>query len=422
LLRKRRAPAAGRGNSNGNGKSKNNDNSKNNSKGNSMAIVHVAFKSSSSAPPAAAHADYIMRDGQYAQRGSVELVESGNLPEFTKSNPRAFWLAADTHERANGRTYTELQIALPRELSSTQSAELARQAAREFMGDRFAYTMAIHTPVASDKIEQPHLHLMFSERAIDERTCSLPEEQFFKRNGAKKDREWNDREKPEEIRSKWCEMMNGAMERAGLDERVDGRSYVEQGRYDLEALKEPKLLGGEGREAVQLREQVEELREKRAEVPAPHLDQSAAIRELEKQAEAEVAQIEQRLEMELSVLDRLIEKARELTAEVKERATEFVREIAGRVESIFGKGNAESVASASELEQARPPTPSSEAVPLDQGLAEPDKKLSLEEAIDAMLKAFDQKMEADDRSQQEKQPGQEQEISPGHDKDFEIEM
>ena len=127
-----------------------------------MAIVHVAFKSSSKAPSAAAHADYIARDGQYQQRGGVELVESGNMPAFAQDDPHAFWVAADTHERANGRTYTEIQLALPRELDSAEREELAREATRELMGERFAYTMAVHVPLAQDNIEQPHMHLMFS--------------------------------------------------------------------------------------------------------------------------------------------------------------------------------------------------------------------------------------------------------------------
>jgi hypothetical protein len=56
-----------------------NDNRSRNRKGknNRMAIVHVAFKSSSTAPPAAAHAQYLAREGQYQQRGGVELIESG---------------------------------------------------------------------------------------------------------------------------------------------------------------------------------------------------------------------------------------------------------------------------------------------------------------------------------------------------------
>ena len=191
------------------------------------------MKSSSTAPPAAAHAQYIARDGQYQQRGGLELVESGNMPEFARENPHSFWEAADAFERKNGRAYTELQIALPRELEPAQRHELARETARELLGERFAYTLAVHTPLAKDNIEQPHMHLMFSERVVDSNTQSLSEEQFFKRNGAKKDPEWNSRDKPMEVREKWVEMMNAAMERHGHiqdpAQRLDARSWADQG-------------------------------------------------------------------------------------------------------------------------------------------------------------------------------------------------
>ena len=39
------------------------------------------------------------------------------MPEFARENPQSFWEAADAFERKNGRAYTELQIALPRELA-----------------------------------------------------------------------------------------------------------------------------------------------------------------------------------------------------------------------------------------------------------------------------------------------------------------
>ena len=237
-----------------------------------MAIVHVAFKSSSKAPPAAAHAQYIARDGQYQERGGLELVESGNMPEFAQADPHSFWVAADAYERANGRTYTELQIALPRELDPAQRQELAREATRELLGDRFAYTLAVHTPLAKDNIEQPHMHLMFSERAVTEATRELPEERFFKRNGAKKDPEWNDRNKPEEVREKWVTMMNAAMERHGHEQRLDARSWAEQGREDLAELRELKTLQGDGPEAVARHQEIDEQRRQRAELPAPHLD------------------------------------------------------------------------------------------------------------------------------------------------------
>ena len=50
--------------------------------------------------------------------------------------------------------------------------------------------MAIHTPLAQDNLDQPHSHLMFSERAVTEATRAMPEERFFNRNGAKKDPAW----------------------------------------------------------------------------------------------------------------------------------------------------------------------------------------------------------------------------------------
>lgn len=314
-------------------------------------------------------------------------------------------MAADAHERANGRAYTELQIALPRELNPEQRGELAREVTRELMGDRFAYTMALHTPLAKDNIEQPHMHLMFSERAVDERTRELAEDRFFKRNGAKKDPSWNDRNKPEEVREKWVEMMNGAMQKAGIEQRLDARSWAAQGREDLAALREPKLLGGVGVEAEELREQVDALRRQREELPAPHLDQAAAVLELEKRADAEIARIEQRRDAEISILDKLIEKARELAVEVKERAVAAARNVAERVESLFGKGKEESlaeIAPAQAQEQARPPTRQLEEQ-LDQGLAGLDRRLALEASLDAQLANLDMRMEAAAKAQQEKE-------------------
>ena len=353
-----------------------------------MAIVHVAMKSSSSAPPSAAHADYIMREGQYSRRGGVELVESSNLPEFAQSDARQFWQAADTHERANGRTYTELQIALPRELGSASRAELARSAAREFLGERFVYTMAIHSPVASDKIEQPHLHLMFSERIVDERTRVLPEELFFKRNGAKKDREWNDRTKPEEIRAKWCEMMNRAMESEGIEVRVDPRSWAEQGREDLAALVEPKELGGHGAEAVERRDEIALLREQRQELPLPHLSGAAAVQVLEREAGEQIAEIEQKLEEELSILEKLIATARQVAEAAKaalDRAAEGLRAFLDGVGEFERKADVEMARKKMEAERleafAKPRAPSRED--LDRQLREialararyPDRKI-----------------------------------------------
>ena len=327
-----------------------------------MAIVHVEMKSSSQAPPAAAHAAYIARENQYARRGGLELAESGNMPAFARDDPHRFWEAADAYERKNGRVYTELQIALPRELCSEERNELARETARELLGERFAYTLAVHTPLAKDNLDQPHLHLMFSERLIDERTRELGEEQFFKRNGAKKDPEWNSRDKPMEVRETWVAMMNAAMERHGHlhdpAQRLDPRSWADQGREDLAALVEPKLLAGSEAEARAVQAHVDGLRERRAELPGMHLSGAAAAEKLEQEAERQVEQVEARAAAELSRLDRLIAAARELAAEVKDRTVALAREIGQEVReragSLFGKEPREEQAAADEKqEQAR---------------------------------------------------------------------
>jgi hypothetical protein len=403
----------GRDKSNRNSKNNRNGNRRSNRKGknNRMAIVHVAFKSSSTAPPAAAHAQYIAREGQYQERGGVELVESGNMPEFAQADPHSFWVAADAHERANGRTYTELQIALPRELDPAQRQELAKDVTRELLGDRFAYTLAVHSPLAKDNIDQPHMHLMFSERVVDSNTQSLSEDRFFKRNGAKKDPEWNARDKPMEVREKWVEMMNAAMERHGHihdpEQRLDARSWADQGRPDLAELREEKTLRGDGPEAMERNREIDGQRAQRAELPAPHLSADKVIELWERGAEQQIAQVQEREARELSRLDKLIaaarEFAREVAHEIKDRTVAFAKDIKERAGSLFGNTPQEEQAKAAPekdqaQEQARPPTPEMQAR-LDELLGGFHRRMEAQQSVEAKLADFGNRM--DTKLQQE---------------------
>ena len=268
-----------------------------------MAIVHCVFKSSSNAPSASSHAQYISSPASGRRRGRVELVQSGNLPGFAEGDPFKFWRAADAYERINGRTYTEIQFSLPRELNQIQRLLLARSAAKEFLGDRFAYTLAAQMLTAQDELEQPYMQMMFSERVVDSATRILPPDQFFKRNGARKDPKWNSRHKPREVRTRWCHLMNEALESAGLDCRVDPRSWADRGREDLVALCEDKLARHFGTETLQKRARVRELRHQRGSLPSPELDGEAAIRQLQQNMNAEITRIEQKCVAELEDLD-----------------------------------------------------------------------------------------------------------------------
>ena len=111
----------------------------------------------------------------------IEFVRSGNMPNFAEGKPAEFWNAAEIYERSNGRTCSSLVVALPKELNQAQRIELAEAFIAEF-ADRYRYpfTCAIHNHAgALAGQEQPHLHLIYSERHVDgiERTP----EQFFKR-------------------------------------------------------------------------------------------------------------------------------------------------------------------------------------------------------------------------------------------------
>jgi len=156
---------------------------------------------------------------------------SGNMPEWVGS-PVEYWNAADIYERANGRLYKELQFALPIELNPDQRIELAENFARAVTEEQnLPYSLAVH----AGKGENPHCHLMISERVND--GDSRNREQWFKRfngkepakGGAKK----TDKLKPKEwliqTREQWANMANQVLEKYGHEERIDHRSNDERG-------------------------------------------------------------------------------------------------------------------------------------------------------------------------------------------------
>jgi hypothetical protein len=202
----------------------------------------------------------------------LEYRVSGNMPAWANGNEIAFWDASDLNERANGRVYSELEIALPREFSKDERQKLVLEFIEsELQGQPF--TVAIHNKRALDGGEQPHAHIMFSERQLD--GIERSPEQFFKRangknpekGGAKKNPDWNRREKIDEIRLSWEKTVNRALELNGIDQRLDRRTLKEQG---IDRVPEPKM--GPERTAMlrdgvgtEISDQVVELRHYRTE-------------------------------------------------------------------------------------------------------------------------------------------------------------
>ena len=205
-----------------------------------MAVFHLkaSFGSRAGGQSASAKDDYIEREGRYdGDAAELEHSESGNMPEWAEEDSHAYWEAADEHERANGRLYSEVQFALPVELDEGERRELALEFAQSLTArERLPYTLAIHRGV-SDKPgtpDNPHCHLMFSERGNDGIERSV--EQWFRRynakapekGGARKSRAAKAGDWLSKTRESWEREANRALERAGREERIDHRSLGER--------------------------------------------------------------------------------------------------------------------------------------------------------------------------------------------------
>ena len=200
--------------------------------------LHASTGSRQGGQSASAKADYIQRQGKY-DRGDDEVAhtESGHLPKWAAAEPNDYWQAADAGERANGRLFREVEFALPVELDEGQRVELAREFAQQVTKDeQLPYTLAIHRGESRvpGKPDNPHCHLLISERANDGIARSAAT--WFKRynakdpekGGARKSTATKPKELLENTREAWGERANEALERAGHNGRIHEGTLEQQ--------------------------------------------------------------------------------------------------------------------------------------------------------------------------------------------------
>lgn len=234
-----------------------------------MASYHLSVKVGVKGK-ASAHAEYIEREREYKLKNNekLEAVEHGNMPEWAQDNPNLFWQCADEFERKNGSTYREIEIALPRELTLQQRKEFVQTFVEQELGEKHAYTWAIHNPKASiEGGEQPHAHIMYSERLQD--GIERSPDQFFKRYNSKNPERGGcqksnfaktaEQRKTElvELRERFADLQNAYLEEYGHTDRVDHRSLADQG---IERSPE-KHLGWKGSQNQDFKDLVLEYRE-----------------------------------------------------------------------------------------------------------------------------------------------------------------
>ena len=202
--------------------------------GGAIFHLHARTGSRSQGQSARAAAAYIQRAGEYGRDQGAELVytESGHMPSWAAGEPTSYWDAADLYERANGRLFKRVEVALPLALSPGEQRELAVGFAHYLTdGERLPYTLALHAGGGTN----PHAHLLISERGND--GLERSPEQWFRRynaaapaqGGARKSEALKPKAWLEEARAAWAAQTNQALERAGHEVRIDHRSLAAQG-------------------------------------------------------------------------------------------------------------------------------------------------------------------------------------------------
>ena len=223
-----------------------------------MAIFHLRMKKSkrgSKYTPPTTHLDYINRDEKYDKKEDLLFKEVMNLPEEF-NDIKDFWKCAETYERKNSNLYRELEISLPREFTPEENKKMVDGFCENLFGKEYVYNYAIHNPKSFDGDMQPHVHIMFFERKIDD--IKRDKDKYFKRynskniekGGWRKDKKWNERSTLKNIRKEWETFLNFELEKKGI-EKVSAKSLKDQKR-DAENNNDYKKVYELNREAINI--------------------------------------------------------------------------------------------------------------------------------------------------------------------------
>ena len=225
-----------------------------------MAIFHFSVKAISRSAGRSAVACSAYRSAEkledhyqgkiqdYTQKTGVES-KTIYAPENTKKElleRQDLWNAVEQVERRKDATLArEFEIAFPHEFNEFQRQELLDELCQEIVKKHDvivdACIHAPHTKSGSDE-RNFHAHIMFTSRQIDPQTGDFAK---------KKNRDFNKEQSSETVshwREHFAELTNRHLEKHGFADRIDHRSYKDQG-IDLEATQH------EGPHVTQLRRQ-----------------------------------------------------------------------------------------------------------------------------------------------------------------------
>jgi hypothetical protein len=204
--------------------------------------------------------DYTRRSGIV----TAFTVAPDQAPDWVH-DPETLWTRAEAAEtRINSQVAREYELALPSAVSADEREGVARSFAQGLV-NRYgvAVTVAIHEPSRYGDDRNFHAHILSTTRKVGP-------EGFGEKTRVLDDRKTG----PQEIlfvRQYAAELINDALERAGLDERVDARSFEARGidreptehlgptASELEREGKPSERGDRNREITEANRKIDEL-------------------------------------------------------------------------------------------------------------------------------------------------------------------
>ena len=176
----------------------------------------------------------------YAARGGVdhtEILAPDHAPDWVRDRSELWNRVEESETRKNSQVAREVRVALPDELTHAQRVALVRDYAQAQFVDRgMVADIALHAPGREGDERNHHAHILLTTREVDADGFTT------------KNRDWNKVEVLEGWREAWARDSNAALERAGVEDRVDHRTLVAQRDEALELASAARERGDEGAE------------------------------------------------------------------------------------------------------------------------------------------------------------------------------
>lgn len=207
-----------------------------------MAIYHLSVKpvqrskGRTATASAAYRAGVCLKDERtgevydYTRKQGVEHTEL-IFPSGVNMNREELWNAAEASEiRKDGTPAREYEIALPAELTADERQELAHEFGNMVVQKYgAAVDIAIHAPNRNGDQRNFHVHILATTRCFVNGALSQKTDFDLSDRDRKKKGLGTRRAELESIRADWARMVNRALEKAQLQERVTYKSHAERG-------------------------------------------------------------------------------------------------------------------------------------------------------------------------------------------------